>query len=151
MPTTALSADPICREHLKGRTDHPERSERFDAVLDAIEEAGLLESLEMLPARMATEEDLTLCHTLPYLRTAKRDVNSGMPWLSTGDTDIGPNSWEVACYAAGGALAAVDAVMAGTVRNAFCLVRPPGHHANASRGMGFCLFNNIAIAARHAQ
>jgi acetoin utilization deacetylase AcuC-like enzyme len=71
--------------------------------------------------------------------------------LSTGDTDITPNSWEVAVRAAGGALSAVDAVLTGRVRNAFCAVRPPGHHANAGRGMGFCLLNNVALAARYAQ
>jgi acetoin utilization deacetylase AcuC-like enzyme len=151
MPPTALSADPICREHLQGLAGHPERPERFDAILAALERAGLLKSLELLPARTANEDDLTLCHTLPYLRVAKRDVDAGMPSLSTGDTDIGRNSWDVAARAAGGALNAVDAVMTGAAQNAFCLVRPPGHHANASRGMGFCLFNNIAIAARHAQ
>jgi acetoin utilization deacetylase AcuC-like enzyme len=71
--------------------------------------------------------------------------------LSTGDTDIDGHSWDAAVRAAGGALNAVDAVAAGRARNAFCVVRPPGHHANASRGMGFCLLNNIALAARYAQ
>jgi acetoin utilization deacetylase AcuC-like enzyme len=71
--------------------------------------------------------------------------------LSTGDTDIGPRSFEVALHAAGTCLNAVDMVMKGSVENAFCIVRPPGHHASANRGMGFCLFNNIAVAARYAQ
>jgi acetoin utilization deacetylase AcuC-like enzyme len=101
--------------------------------------------------RTATDDELQLCHTAAYLQTVRRDVDSGRPYLSTGDTDITPDSWDVATCAAGGVLNAVDAVLTGTARNAFCAVRPPGHHANAGRGMGFCLFNNVAIAARYAQ
>jgi acetoin utilization deacetylase AcuC-like enzyme len=148
--TTAISADPICREHLQGR-QHPERPERFDAVVDAIREAGLLGRLTALGARAADEDELALCHTAGYLRVARHDVEAGYSCLSTGDTDIGRNSWEVAARAVGAGLNAVDAVMSGRARNAFCAVRPPGHHANAARGMGFCLLNNIAIAARYAQ
>jgi acetoin utilization deacetylase AcuC-like enzyme len=148
--TTALLADPIFREHLVGR-QHPERPERFDVVLNGLKSAGLLDRMLLLEARTATDDELLLCHTSEYLQTARRDVESGRPYLSTGDTDVTPNSWEVAVRAAGGVLNAVDAVLAGTVRNAFCAVRPPGHHANAARGMGFCLLNNVAIAARYAQ
>jgi acetoin utilization deacetylase AcuC-like enzyme len=147
---TALSADPFCREHLAGRS-HPERPERFDAVVHALDAAGLKDRLLPLEPRVATEEELLLCHTPQYLETARRDVDSGRPYLSTGDTDITPNSWDVALHATGAALNAVDAVMAGRARNAFCVVRPPGHHANAGHGMGFCIFNNVAIAARYAQ
>jgi acetoin utilization deacetylase AcuC-like enzyme len=149
-PATALLADPIFREHLAGR-EHPERPERFDAVLWGLRQAGLLERMLRVDRRAATEEELLLCHTPEYLRTAKHDVLSGRPCLSTGDTDITPNSWDVAAQAAGGVLNAVDAVATGMARNAFCAVRPPGHHATAGRGMGFCLFNNAALAARHAQ
>ncbi|HMC57856.1 MAG TPA: histone deacetylase, partial [Candidatus Solibacter sp.] len=102
-------------------------------------------------SRAAAPEELLLCHTPEYLRTAKQDVESGRTSLSTGDTDITPNSWDVASQAVGGVLNAVDAVIASRARNGFCVVRPPGHHANAGRGMGFCLFNNVAIAARYAQ
>jgi acetoin utilization deacetylase AcuC-like enzyme len=147
---TALAADPICREHLVGR-EHPERPARYDAVEGALRKAGLLDRLTRLAPRAATEDDLALCHRKEYLKVARHDVVSGYQYLSTGDTDIGPNSWEVASRAVGSALNAVDAVAGGEARNAFCLVRPPGHHANAGRGMGFCLFNNIAIAARYAQ
>jgi acetoin utilization deacetylase AcuC-like enzyme len=101
--------------------------------------------------REATDEELLLCHTQKYLKIARHDVDAGLPSLSTGDTDIGRNSWDVASYAVGGVLNAVDAVISGHARNAFCAVRPPGHHASAGRGMGFCLFNNVAIAARYAQ
>ncbi len=150
MPTAFL-ADPIYREHLAGVMGHPERPERFDAVLHAVEQSPVAPSLIRIPSRAATADELLLCHTPEYLAIARRDVESGRPILSTGDTDIGRNSWDVASRAAGGVLNAVDAVMSGSARNAFCAVRPPGHHANAVRGMGFCLLNNIAIAARYAQ
>ena len=149
-PATALLADPIFREHLAER-EHPERPERFDAVVRGLRQAGLLERLARADRRAATEEELLLCHTAEYLRTARQDALSGRPSLSTGDTDITPNSWDVASQAAGGVLNAVDAVATGRARNAFCAVRPPGHHATASRGMGFCFFNNAALAARYAQ
>ena len=149
-PVTALLADPIFREHLAGR-EHPERPERFDAVLRGLRQAGLLERVARVDRRAATGEELLLCHTAEYLRTAKHDVLSGRPCLSTGDTDITPNSWDVAAQAVGGVLNAVDVVVAGKARNAFCAVRPPGHHATANRGMGFCFFNNAALAARYAQ
>jgi acetoin utilization deacetylase AcuC-like enzyme len=148
--TTALIADPLFRDHLAGR-QHPERPERFDAVLNGLASAGLLERMWRAEARTATGDELLLCHTAEYLKTVRRDVESGRRYLSTGDTDITPNSWDVAARAVGGVLNAVDAVLSGSARNAFCAVRPPGHHASAARGMGFCLFNNAAIAARYAQ
>jgi acetoin utilization deacetylase AcuC-like enzyme len=113
--------------------------------------APLSERLLPIEHRAITEDELLLCHTPEYLAIARRDIASGCLYLSTGDTDIGPNSWEVAARAAGGVLNAIDAVMTGRARNAFCAVRPPGHHANAGRGMGFCIFNNVALAARYAQ
>jgi acetoin utilization deacetylase AcuC-like enzyme len=150
MPTALLSGS-IYREHLMGRAGHPERPERYDAVIRAIEKSRLAQDLLPVKPRAATEDELLLCHTSRYLRIAKQDVDAGSPSLSTGDTDIGPNSWDVAAHAVGGVLNAVDAVLSGEARNAFCAVRPPGHHASAGRGMGFCLFNNVAIAARYAQ
>ena len=149
-PKTAVLADPICREHLTGR-NHPERPERFDAVLQGLQKAGLLDRSVRIESRSVTEEEMLLCHTRDYLRIARHDVEAGYPSLTTGDTDVTPNSWEVACRAAGGVLNAVDAVLTGKARNAFCAVRPPGHHATPNRGMGFCLLNNIAIGARYAQ
>jgi acetoin utilization deacetylase AcuC-like enzyme len=148
---TALLSSPVFCKHLAGREDHPERPERLAAVMAALEKADLVHNLLRIGPRPATEDELLLCHTPEYLRTAKRDVEAGHHYLSTGDTDIDRSSWDVASQAVGGVLNAVDAVVAGTVRNAFCAVRPPGHHATPTRGMGFCLFNNVAIAARYAQ
>ena len=147
---TVLAADDECRRHLAG-VAHPERPERYDAIMDALAGAGLLDTLKRLPVRSATPDELLLCHTPEYLKTAERDILSGRGHLSTGDTDVTRDSWDVALRAAGCVLNAVDAVLSGKARNAFCAVRPPGHHANATRGMGFCIFNNIAIAARYAQ
>src|SRR5580700_1473858 len=149
--STALLSGPIYREHLVGRVGHPERPERYDAVIRALEKSGFAQDLLPVKPRAATEEELLLCHTAKYLTIAKHDVDAGLRALSTGDTDIGPNSWDVASQAVGGVLNAVDAVISGQARNAFCVVRPPGHHATAGRGMGFCLLNNIALAARYAQ
>jgi acetoin utilization deacetylase AcuC-like enzyme len=151
VPTpTALLADPVCREHQTGR-GHPERPERFDAVLDALSAAGLREKMTLLDPREVTTDDLLLAHIAEYAALAEREIRSGADQLSTGDTAISRHTWEAARKAAGSALAAVDAVVGGKAPRAFCLVRPPGHHASADRGMGFCVFNNIALAARHAQ
>jgi acetoin utilization deacetylase AcuC-like enzyme len=144
-------ADAIYRKHLEGRDHHPERPERYDAVMQGLETAGLTPKLLRVPSRAATDDELLLCHAPQYLEIVREDFASGMAHLTTGDTDITPNSMEVALHAVGGVLNAVDAVMKGPARNAFCAVRPPGHHATAHRGMGFCLYNNVAIAARHAQ
>ena len=121
---TALFADARCRTHLAGR-DHPESPERFDAVMQALDRGGLLPRLELLEARSATPEDLLRCHTKEYLFTAWHDVDAGYRYLTTGDTEITPTSWEIALLAAGGVLNAVDAVASGNARNAFCAVRPP--------------------------
>ena len=149
-PVTALVADERFRRHLEERT-HLECPDRFDAVVRGLEQAGLLGQLCRIAPREATWDELLLCHTQEYLETALADVDAGGPYLSTGDTDIGPNSWEGAVLAAGGVLNAVDAVMNGAALNAFCAVRPPGHHVSSRRGMGFCLLNNVALAARYAQ
>jgi acetoin utilization deacetylase AcuC-like enzyme len=107
----------------------------------------------LISPREATVEELLLCHTAPYIEQVREDVERGLSYLSTdtGDTVISPTSYQVALKAVGAVLTAVDLVMTGEDKTAFCLVRPPGHHACSNRGMGFCLFNNIAIGARYAQ
>jgi acetoin utilization deacetylase AcuC-like enzyme len=147
---TGLLLDPIYERHTTG-SHHPESPGRYEAVTAALTDAGLVDSMTRVKVRAATEEELAYCHHLEYIRTARRDIESGQRNLSTGDTAVGAHSLEVALRAVGGVLNAVDAVMAGGVQNAFCAVRPPGHHATPDRGMGFCVFNNIAIGARYAQ
>jgi acetoin utilization deacetylase AcuC-like enzyme len=143
---TALAADKIATQHETG-PGHPERPERFGAALGAVADLGFQE----LPPRRAHEEEVALAHSLRYIRTVESEIHHGFHELSTGDTHVGIRSYEVALHAVGGVLNAVDAVVKGEAGNAFCIVRPPGHHAGAARGMGFCVFNNIAIAARYAQ
>jgi acetoin utilization deacetylase AcuC-like enzyme len=147
---TALLADLLFKDHHTGAS-HPERPERFDAVMKRLAAAEFYGTLKKVAPRKAVEEEITLCHKPEYVRTVQRDVASGSHALSTGDTAISERSLDVALQAAGGVLNAVDVVMSGGARNAFCVVRPPGHHATPNRGMGFCIFNNVAIAARYAQ
>ncbi|MFM7243740.1 MAG: histone deacetylase [Planctomycetaceae bacterium] len=137
-------------EHLTG-DGHPEQPARVTAIVERLAAEGLLARARRIEPQPAGDEAILRCHTADYLRIAAEDVADGERSLSTGDTRISPRSLEIARLAAGGVVAAVDAVMAGDVRNAFAVVRPPGHHATPKRGMGFCLFNNVAIAARHAQ
>jgi acetoin utilization deacetylase AcuC-like enzyme len=148
--TTALLLDPIYKQHLTG-SGHPERPARYDAIMKALEEKRLVKDAAHVPTRRATEDEIAICHTRDYIATVKQDIARGARDLSTGDTAVSPRSLDVALLAAGGVMNAVDVVVQGKARNAFCAVRPPGHHASAVRGMGFCVFNNIAIAARYAQ
>jgi acetoin utilization deacetylase AcuC-like enzyme len=147
---TALVADSLCETHDPG-PGHPEQPRRYRAVLDGLTNAGLVEKMQRLEARDAKGEELELIHTPAYLRLAEEEIHHGRDQLSTGDTQVSENSWSAAMRAAGSALVAIDAVCAGKAPRAFVLVRPPGHHAGASYGMGFCVVNNIAIAARYAQ
>ena len=150
MPVTGLAADARVQKHDPG-PDHPEQPARYDAVVNGLERAGLLAKLLRLDARSATDDELALVHTRDYIALVEAEVTGRRKQLSTGDTDIGPFSAEAARLATGCVLSAVDVIFSGAVENAFCAVRPPGHHASAARGMGFCLFNNIAVAARYAQ
>jgi acetoin utilization deacetylase AcuC-like enzyme len=104
-----------------------------------------------VPPLAVKREDLLLVHTPAYLDLAEREIRGGAEQLSTGDTGVCAESWDAAMAAVGCAFAAVEGVVKGGDKTAFCLVRPPGHHASAGRGMGYCVVNNIALAARYAQ
>lgn len=147
---SALMADPVSKEHETGAS-HPEKPERYQAIWNALEESGMVKRLTPIPSRAATDDEIAACHTRRYIEVARRDIASGVRNLSTGDTAVSRRSFDVAVKAAGGAMNAVDAVVTGKAKNAFCLLRPPGHHATPDKGMGFCVFNNVAVAARHAQ
>ncbi len=151
MTRTGLLLDREFTEHDPG-DHHPEAPGRILAILEALRESGLDQKGTSIAAREVTDDEVRLAHTDGYLKKVLAEIDgrsSGQ--LSTGDTQYGPHSLRVARQAAGGLLNAVDGVVAGTFANAFCAVRPPGHHATPDRGMGFCIFNNAAIAARYAQ
>ena len=137
---------------------HPESPFRFKVGKYALKTQGLLNRENSLAPRVASDDELLLCHTREYLdevqkniqECVQRDIDDGSFQLSTGDVQISKESDTVARFAAGAVLAAVDTIMEGRAKNAFCLVRPPGHHACSDRGMGFCLYNNVAVGARYA-
>jgi acetoin utilization deacetylase AcuC-like enzyme len=145
-----LATDLACKKHDPGK-GHPEQIARYTAVYSALEKAGIIAKAKVIGPHAVTREDLALAHEPRYLEIAEREIRGGYDHLSTGDTNICEESWDAALKATGCAIAATDAVVKGDAKTAFCLIRPPGHHANAKKGMGFCVVNNIAIAARYAQ
>jgi acetoin utilization deacetylase AcuC-like enzyme len=138
---------PIYLEH--DRPGHPESAERLERTIGRLWDSGVLDRTVQIEPRPATQEELERVHTPAYIERVKGVAESGGGHLDP-DTYVAPRSYDAALMAAGGLLAAVEAVLAGEIDNGFALLRPPGHHATPTRGMGFCLFNNVAIAARHA-
>src|SRR5438270_8266817 len=147
--STLLITHPACLDHLTP-AGHPERPDRLRAIDRALGHERF-RALVRVDAPAASLETIALCHPMNYV-TAIRDASpkEGLLGLDA-DTSMSPGSFEAALRAAGGAVRAVDEVMAKTAANAFVATRPPGHHAEIARPMGFCLFNNAAIAARYAQ
>jgi len=132
--------------------DHPENAQRLRAIESALDSPalGLREFLVPLDPRPATPEQIGAVHDPAYIESLRRAMARAPGYVDSAPTYIVPASFEVACLSAGGAVRAVDAVLAGEALAAFALVRPPGHHAERDQPMGFCLFNNVAVAARHA-
>lgn len=147
-PPGVLFVHPDYRRHLTP-AGHPERPARLEAVEARLQRTPLWEMLPHRTPEPVTDEVLISVHTRAYVERVRDMANSGGGALDP-DTAVGPASDRVARLAAGGALAAADAVLAGEAPVAMALVRPPGHHARPGTGMGFCLFNNVALAARHA-
>jgi len=144
---TLLYSDPIFLEHETGR--HPENAQRLRAILARLEKAGLVQDCKKGGFQPLSEQALQSVHAPAVGARAKAMAEHGGGYLDP-DTVVCPASFRVALWAAGACVAAVNEVMKGTDAQALCLVRPPGHHATPERSMGFCLFNNIALAAQHA-
>lgn len=130
--------------------EHWENAATKRRLFNLLVRSGLIDKLARIKAKAASREEITLVHTEAY-----HDMVVEMSARGGGDAGdmatFGPGGYEIAALSAGGVLAAVDAVVQGSIRNAYCLVRPPGHHAEPDKGMGFCIFNNIAIAAQYAR
>lgn len=150
-----IVSDPAYTLHLTG-PGHPEQPARISVINKALEENGLKTPTNSLTPRLAKENEILLCHTQAYFNLVQEEVESlkgtsQLAYISTGDAVICAKSFEIALLSAGGVLTAIDKVMTEKSSKAFCVIRPPGHHACSAQGMGFCLFNNVAIGARYAQ
>jgi acetoin utilization deacetylase AcuC-like enzyme len=144
---TLLYTDPLFLKHDTGR--HPENAGRLRSITARLEKASLLQKVKRGACPALAEEAVAKVHSPRMIQAAKQVAAHGGGHLDV-DTPVSPDSFQVALHAAGTGVAAVDAVLGGQDHNALCLVRPPGHHATPTQSMGFCLFNNIALAARHA-
>jgi len=149
-PRTGLVWDARFADHDTGE-GHPENAERLKAIDTELRNADIRNRLAIIAPRKIEEKWILLAHSADYLEIVKQAHRSGAEILPTGDTPFSPKSLETAKLAAGGVLEACDQVMAGNLQNAFSASRPPGHHATRSRGMGFCVFGHVAIAAKYLQ
>ena len=151
--STAFFSHPDCRAHAMARS-HPESPQRLEAIEEQLQASDLATVLQRREAPLVDLDRVWLAHDAAHVEQLQSNLQplaaSGRSHVLDPDTMAGPGTWAAMCRAAGAAVAATDAVMAGEARNAFCAVRPPGHHATHRTAMGFCFFNNVAIAARHA-
>jgi acetoin utilization deacetylase AcuC-like enzyme len=148
MVSTAIVKDERYLRHNTGEY-HPENHHRLEAIYEMLEEEGMKGKFREVVPRPATREELEMIHTSRYVDQIAATYGRDYTMLDP-DTSTSSESWEVARLAVGGLLNFVDGVMKGEFKNGFALIRPPGHHAETNRGMGFCIFNNVAVAAKYA-
>ena len=151
--TTAYYSHPECRLHDMGM-GHPECPQRLDAIADHLRATGIDIAMDFQDAPVASVEQIERAHSASYVIEVmdhmRRVRDEGEHYAVDPDTTVSPGTLQAALRSAGAAVAATDEVLAGRATNAFCAVRPPGHHATRDQAMGFCFFNNVAVAARHA-
>lgn len=145
---TAIVYDPVFLAHDTG--NHPENYRRLEVIIEALEKTPFRDRLIWVKPVPATPTQVEMVHSVGYVRFLEEAILSGSHYLDA-DTVVCHDSWDAALTAAGAVITAVKGVSEGLYRNAFCAVRPPGHHAEVSKAMGFCLFNNVAIGAKYAR
>ncbi len=148
MNKTGYISDPFYLKHKN--EPHPENPGRLNAIQKNIESSKFYNNLTLIQPRKATIEDIAKVHGTGYIQSVEDSCRNGVRNLDA-DTVISIDSYQAALLSAGAGLEAVDKILEGTVDNAFCAVRPPGHHAEQNKAMGFCLFNNVGVIARYAQ
>ena len=148
MSTAYISHTDSLKHHMGDK--HPESPDRIRAIEDQLILSRVDPYLTYLESPLASEDQLNLIHTWRHIETIKEHIEDCETRVIDADTSMNPSSYQAALRSVGGAILAVDAVMAGQVKNAFACTRPPGHHAEPDKAMGFCFFNNIAIAAKHS-
>ena len=148
MNKTGYISDPFYLKHKN--EPHPENPGRLNAIQKNIESSKYYNNLTLIQPRKATVEDIAKVHGTGYIRSVEDSCRNGVRNLDA-DTVISADSYQAALLSAGAGLEALDKILEGTVDNAFCAVRPPGHHAEQNKAMGFCLFNNVGVIARYAQ